>query len=152
MSLPYNDSLIREWEASDAPLLLDHSDFRIEALGNASDMEAFQSPAHVDIFDGFNHPLLNDEGSAIRYHDGDPLAVVLFDQVSQAIGVVSGEGGYEAIAARERFADDVLGHLSCCGWLFDYRFLVRTCPHPGSKSSEILKFGVSGGNRMWCRR
>ena len=56
MCLAYNDSLIGEWEASDAPLLLNHSDFRIEALGNASDMEAFQSPPHVDIFDGCNHP------------------------------------------------------------------------------------------------
>ena len=73
MSLAYNDSLIGEWEASDAPLLLNHSDFRTEALGNASDMEAFQSPRHVDVFDGCNHPLLNDEGSAIRYHDGYPL-------------------------------------------------------------------------------
>jgi len=34
-------------------------------------------------------------------------AVVLFDQVSHAIGVVTGEGGYKAFAARERFADDV---------------------------------------------
>jgi hypothetical protein len=47
MSFAYNDSLIGEWEASDAPLLLNHSDFRIEARGNASDMEAFQSPPHV---------------------------------------------------------------------------------------------------------
>lgn len=47
MSFAYNDSLIGEWEASDAPLLLNHSDFRIEARGNASDMEAFRSPPHV---------------------------------------------------------------------------------------------------------
>ena len=27
MSFTYNDSLIGDWEASDAPLLLNHSDF-----------------------------------------------------------------------------------------------------------------------------
>jgi len=39
MCLAYNDSLIGEWEASDAPLLLNHSDFRIgsgERLGHGS--------------------------------------------------------------------------------------------------------------------
>src|SRR5208282_6669826 len=39
MSFAYNDSLIGEWEASDAPLLLNHSDFRIgsgERLGHGS--------------------------------------------------------------------------------------------------------------------
>jgi hypothetical protein len=39
MCLAYNDSLIGEWEASDEPLLLDHSDFRIgsgERLGHGN--------------------------------------------------------------------------------------------------------------------